>query len=155
MAKLTGKIAIVNVGGSTQTEMEELRYRVEDAIEATKSAMSDGVLPGGATMLIRACELDISKLYKDALKDTFKKLMNNAAESPDYRLEQVAHSKFGFGFNLREMTDKPIDLTKAGIWDATRAIVQTVENGTSAAGSLLTVGSIVDPIEQEEPHEAQ
>jgi chaperonin GroEL len=150
LSKLTGKIAIVNVGGSTQTEMEELRYRVEDAIEATKSAMSDGVLPGGATMFVQACELDISKLFKDALKDTFSKLMDNAAESADFRFSQVRKATFGYGFNLREMTDEPVDLTKAGIWDATRAIVQTVENATSAAGSLLTVGAICDPIEQKE-----
>lgn len=146
-AKLTGKIAIVNVGGSTPTEMEELRYRVEDSIEATKSAMVDGVLPGGATMLVKASELDISKMFKDALLDTFRKLMTNAAEPADYRLEQVRRAKHGFGFNLRDMTDEPIDLTKAGIWDATRAVVQTIENGTSAAGSLLTVGTIVDPVE--------
>lgn len=149
-AKLTGKIAIVNVGGSTQTEMEELRYRVEDAIEATKSAMADGVLPGGATMLIRATNLDISQLFKDALEDSFRKLMENAAERADYRLEQVQRSDPGFGFNLRDMTEEPIDLAQAGIWDATRAIVQTVENAASAAGSLLTVGAIVDPIEQDE-----
>lgn len=149
-AKLTGKIAIVNVGGSTPTEMEELGYRVEDSIEATKSAMVDGVLPGGATMLVRALDLDISKLFKDALKDTFRKLMDNAAEPADYRLEQVRRAKAGYGFNLRDMTDEPIDLTKAGIWDATRAVTQTIENATSAAGSLLTVGGFVDPIEREE-----
>jgi chaperonin GroEL len=153
-SKLTGKIAIVNVGGSTQTEMEELRYRVEDAIEASKSAMEDGVLPGGATMLVRAMDLDISNLYKDALRDTFSKLMNNAAEDPGYRLEQVKRAKSGWGFNLREMTDEPIDLAKAGIWDAARAIIQTVENATSAAGSLLTVGSIVDVIDQKEEQDA-
>lgn len=149
-AKLTGKIAIVNVGGSTQAEMEELRYRVEDAIEATKSAMSDGVLPGGATMLIRATQLDISQLFKDALKDTFRLLMNNAGEPADYRLEQVLNSKYGMGFNIREMTDKPIDLGKAGIYDASRSVVQTVENATSAAKTLLTIGGIVDPIEDQE-----
>lgn len=149
-AKLTGKIAIVNVGGSTQTEMEELRYRVEDAIEATKSAMEEGVLPGGATMLVAATKLDISRLFKNALEDTFRHLMNNAAEPADYRLEQVRHAEKGFGFNLRDMTDEPIDLSKSGIWDATRAVTQTVENATSAAGSLLTAGGIVDPIEQEE-----
>jgi chaperonin GroEL len=150
LAKLTGKIAIVNVGGSTPTEMEELRYRVEDAIEATKSAMADGVLPGGATMLVRASELDISKLFKDALLDSFRKLMTNAAEPADYRLEQVRRAPKGHGFNLREMTDEPIDLKAAGIFDATRSVIQTVENATSAAGSLLTVGAIVDPIEQDE-----
>jgi len=152
-AKLTGKIAIVNVGGSTPTEMEEIRYRVEDAIEATKSAMADGVLPGGATMLVRASQLDISKLYKDALLDSFRKLMTNAAEPADYRLEQVRRAEPGFGFNLREMTDEPVDLAKAGVWDAARSVIQTVENATSAAGSLLTVGTIVDPIDQEDSDE--
>lgn len=150
LAKLTGKIAIVNVGGSTPTEMEELRYRVEDAIEATKSAMSDGVLPGGATMLLRASQLDISDLYKNALKDTFRKLMNNAAEPADFLIEQILRSEPGFGFNLREMTKEPIDLRESGVFDATRAVVQTVENATSAAASLLTVGAIVDPIDQDE-----
>lgn len=150
LAKLTGKIAIVNVGGSTQTEMEELRYRVEDAIEATKSAMADGVLPGGGTMLVRAAELELSQLFKDALQDTFRHLMNNAAEPADYRLEQIKRSPHGFGFNLRAITDEPIDLRKAGIWDATRAVVQTIENAASAAGSLLTIGAIVDPIEDKE-----
>lgn len=148
-AKLTGKIAIVNVGGSTPTEMEELRYRVEDAIEATKSAMADGVLPGGATMLVRAAQLDISPVFKLALEDTFRKLMDNAAEDAGYRYKQVQKSEFGFGFNLRDMDDEPIDLREAGVWDATRAIVQTVENATSAAGSLLTAGTIVDVIEQD------
>lgn len=147
-AKLTGKIAIVNVGGSTMTEMEELRYRVEDSIEATKSAIADGVLPGGGTMLVRATQLDISPLFKTALTETFAKLMNNAAESADYRMAQILalKNKPTYGFNLRHMTDDPVDLTKEGIFDATRAVVQTVENAVSAAGSLLTVGSVVDPL---------
>lgn len=148
-SKLTGKIAIVNVGGSTPAGMEELRYRVEDAIEATKSALADGVLPGGATTLVHAGKLDISPLFKGALNDTFRKLMDNAAESADFKLQQVAHSEFGWGFNLRDMTDDPIDLTKAGIYDATRAVTQTIENAVSAAGDLLTVGAIVDPIDQD------
>jgi chaperonin GroEL len=153
-AKLTGKIAIVNVGGSTPAEMEELRYRVEDAIEATKSAMADGVLPGGATALVHAAELDISPIFKEALYDTFRKLMTNAAESADHRLEQVRESGFGFGFNLRKMTPKPIDLRKAGVWDATRAVIQTIENGTSAAGSLLKTSTIIDPIERNDESES-
>lgn len=149
-SKLTGKIAIVNVGGSTPTEMEELRYRVEDAIEATKSAMADGVLPGGGTMLVRASELDISPLFKSALLDSFNKLMSNAGESGEYRREQIRNSINGFGFNLREMTDEPVDLREVGIWDAARSVTQTVENAASAAGSLLTVGVIVDPIDQDD-----
>ena len=148
-SKFTGKIAIVNVGGATPTEMEELRYRVEDAIEATKSAMSDGVLTGGGTMLVRASELDISPVFKEALLDTFRKLMTNAGEPADYRLEQIRRAKAGWGFNLRNMSDNPVDLSKEGIYDATRAVVQTIENGASAAGSLLTVGTIIDPIDED------
>lgn len=153
-SKLTGKIAIVNVGASTPTEMEELRFRVEDAIEAGKSAMADGIVPGGATMLLHAAlvidydgseELLATDLFRTALTQTFKKLYDNAGEPSDYRLKQVQTAKFGYGFNLREMTEEPIDLAKAGIWDATRAVVQTIENATSAAGALLTVGALVIP----------
>lgn len=144
-SKLVGKIAIVNVGASTQTEMEELRFRVEDAIEATKSAMADGVVPGGGTVLVHACSNELSPLFKTALNETFKKLFDNAGESSDYRLKQVKASPFGYGFNLRDITEEPIDLTKAGIWDATRAVVQTIENAVSAAGALMTVGALVTP----------
>lgn len=161
-SKLVGKIAIVNVGGSTPTEMEELRFRVEDAIEAVKSAMADGVLPGGATMLVRASmEAGItpdvkvlangravvakaSPLFSDALESTFMKLFANAAESAEYRLTQVQKADRGYGFNLRDMTEEPIDLAEAGIWDATRAVVQTIENAVSAAGALLTADVVVE-----------
>lgn len=148
-SKLVGKIAIVNVGASTQTEMEELRFRVEDAIEATKSALADGVVPGAATLLIRAATIEISSLFAVALSDTFKKLFDNAGEEAGYRLKQVLLAKPGYGFNLRDMTEEPIDLAKAGIWDATRAVVQTVENAVSAAGALLTVGALVTPCDDE------
>ncbi len=173
-AKLVGKIAIVNVGGSTPTEMEELRYRIEDAIEAVKSAMQDGIVPGGATTLVRVAGHDqgddqvanditearrakaswrpggVSPLFVEALESTFRKLMENAGESPDYRLKQVQKAKLGYGFNLRDITDEPIDLAKAGIWDATRVVVQVIENAVSAAGALLTVGTIVTPVEKDE-----
>lgn len=189
--KLVGKIAIVNVGGSTPTEMEEIRFRVEDAIEAVKSAMQDGVLPGGATMLVKAATLanptyiakgkatasevaealkggngrvvlddpkdvqmvngtPISPLFVQALEATFMKLMDNAGESASYRLKQVQDAKFGHGFNLRDMTDEPVDLTKTGIWDATRAVVQTIENAASAAGAILTSNTIVEIVEPDE-----
>lgn len=144
--KLVGKIAIVNVGASTPTEMEELKFRVEDAIEATKSAMADGIVPGAGSTLIGASHVKgIDPLFVAALRETFNKLFSNAGENGDYRIKQISASEFGFGFNLREMTEEPIDLTKAGIFDATRAVIQTVENATSAAGALLTVGALVTP----------
>jgi chaperonin GroEL len=148
-SKLVGKVAIVNVGAATPTEMEELRFRVEDAIEAVKSAMQDGVVPGGATMLVHASHGDIGiGLFAYAMRETFKKLFANAGESSDYRIKQIDAAKLGYGFNLRDMTEEPIDLSKAGIWDAARAVVQTIENATSAAGALLTVGALVTPYDE-------
>lgn len=148
-SKLVGKIAIVNVGAATQTEMEELKFRVEDAIEATKSAMADGVVPGGGTTLVHASLIDNgASLFSYALRRTFNKLYENAGESAEYRIKQIDAAKFGFGFNLRDMTEEPIDLGKAGIWDATRAVVQTIENATSAAGALLTVGALITPLDE-------
>lgn len=150
-SKLTGKVAIVNVGGSTMVEMEELHYRVEDALGATRAAVTDGVVPGGATMLVRAAhELELSQLFKDALCATFLKLMVNAAERAEFRLEQVRRAPFGYGFNLRNISDDPIDLREEGVFDATKAITQVVENAASAAGSLLTANTSIDPVEHKE-----
>jgi chaperonin GroEL len=150
-SKLVGKIAIINVGGSTPTEMEELRFRVEDAIEATKSSMQDGIVPGGATILVRASTdiKDLSPLYTSALRATFMKLMDNAAEDASYRFKQIQKAEFGYGFNLRAMTEEPVSLAEEGIWDATRAVTQTIENSTSAAGALITVGALITPRDEE------
>lgn len=149
-SKLRGKIAIVNVGGATPTEMEELRFRVEDAIEATKSAMADGVVVGGGTLYVHASGLDISPLFSKALRETFNKLMDNAAQPADYRFEQIKKAKAGYGFNLRSITDAPVDLAEAGIWDATRAITQTVQNAVSSACALLTVDTIITPVDEKD-----
>lgn len=148
-SKLVGKIAIVNVGAATPTEMEELRFRVEDAIEATKSAMQDGVIPGGGVSIIHAAGTDIDGTYRDALLNTARKLYENAGEDASYRIKQIQTSEWGKGFDLRNITEQPISLAKVGIWDATRAVIQTVENATSAAGALLTVGALVTPRDEE------
>lgn len=154
-SKLVGKIAIVNVGSAISAEMEELRARVEDAIEAVKSAMVDGVLPGGGTVLVKACELDISQLFKDALKATFYDLFENAALPSQMCFEQIARAKFGNGFNLRNVTKEPIDLAEEGIWDATRSATQVVENAASAAGTLITINVVVTQVDDVEQVEDQ
>jgi chaperonin GroEL len=118
--------------------------------------MQDGVVPGGATLLVHAARLDISPLFATALESTFKKLFDNAAEPADYRLKQIQLAPdAGYGFNLRAMTDEPIDLAGAGIWDATRAVIQTIENAASAAGALLTVGALITPVEDESQENAK
>jgi chaperonin GroEL len=160
-AKLAGKISIIRVGAATEVEREELFFRVEDAVEACKSALSSGIVAGGATTLLFASDvseqLPNSKKYvcilepfvRDALQEPFRLLMSNAAEDGGYRLQQVLKAGYGQGFNLRKMTDEPVDLLKDGIVDATKVVTQVVKNAFSVAGALLTTGTLITEVEDE------
>lgn len=151
LAKLVGKVSIIKVGASTEVEREELFFRVEDAVEACKSALSSGVVAGGATTLLLASELELDPFVSKALKEPFKLLMNNAAEDGGYRLNQVINAGYGQGFNLRNMTDDTLDLLADGIVDATKVILQVVENAFSVAGALLTTGTVITEEVEDEP----
>lgn len=143
-SRLSGKIATLKVGAATQVEKEELRYRVDDAIQATRAARDGGIVPGGATTLLWASQIkELEPLVAEALKQVFKKLMENGGQSGDYRLMQALNSKWGWGFNLREMTETPVDLVKAGVIDPTKVMVQVVQNACSVAGNIITTGCIV------------
>lgn len=142
-AKLAGKVSIIKVGAATEVEREELFFRVEDAVEACKSALSSGIVAGGATTLLFSSKLKLEPYVQEALQQPFRLLMANSAEDGGYRLNQVLTTKYGNGFNLREMTHTPIDLLDAGIVDATKVVLQTVKNAFSVAGALLTTGTIV------------
>jgi chaperonin GroEL len=157
-AKLAGKVSIIKVGAATEVEREELFFRVEDAVEACKSALSSGIVAGGATTLLFASTLRkdtkkqesvLESFVKEALQQPFRLLMSNAAEDGGYRLNQVLEAGYGKGFNLRDMTSQPVDLLEAGIIDATKVVTQTVKNAFSVAGALLTTGSVVTEIDHE------
>jgi chaperonin GroEL len=157
-AKLAGKVSIIKVGASTEVEREELFFRVEDAVEACKSALSSGIVAGGATTLLFASTLRkndkaqtplLEKFVKEALQQPFRLLMGNAGEDGGYRLNQVLGAGYGKGFNLRDMTEEPIDLIDAGIVDATKVVLQTVKNAFSVAGALLTTGTIITELPDE------
>jgi chaperonin GroEL len=151
LAKLAGKVSIVKVGAATEVEREELFFRVEDAVEASKSALASGVVAGGATTLLFASQLDLPKFIQDALQEPFKLLMSNAAERGEYRLEQTLRAGYGQGFNLREMTNEPIDLIEGGIVDATKVVQQTVKNAFSVAGGLLSAGGSITEEDDDKP----
>ena len=153
LAKLAGKVSILKVGAATEVEREELFFRVEDAVEASKSALSSGVVAGGATTLLHASTLGLELFVSDALREPFKLLMTNAAEDGGYRLRQVLNAGYGKGFNLRAMTvgqDETVDLLKSGIVDPTKVILQVVKNAFSVAGALLTTGTVVTEEETDE-----
>lgn len=152
LAKLQGKIGRIRVGGATESEIKELKDRIEDAIHATRAAKDEGIVPGGASTLARidstflgsaqdlkaAGEEEGAKVVFEALKEPFKQLMTNAGEDGGYRLRQVQNSKQGYGFNVMNMTEEPIDLIKAGVLDPVKVLKSVVENACSAAGLAIT-----------------
>lgn len=163
-AKLAGKVSIIKVGATTEVEREELFFRVEDAVEACKSALSSGIVAGGATTLLFASKQTkfvgkrqdqaLEQFVTEALQEPFRLLMANAAEDGGYRLNQVLTAGYGQGFNLRDMTEEPVDLIEAGIVDATKVVMQTVKNAFSVAGALLTTGTVITEVEDEPTKQA-
>lgn len=170
LAKLAGKVSIIKVGAATEVEREELFFRVEDAVEACKSALSSGIVAGGATALLFASQYKgdestklqasfertpiLEKFVQEALQEPLRLLMSNAAEDSGYRLQQILKAGYGKGFDLRNMSDEPIDLLKAGIVDATKVVLQTVQNAFSVAGALLTTGTTVTEEESDDTPQA-
>lgn len=150
LAKLAGKVSIIKVGAATEVEREELFFRVEDAVEACKSALSSGVVAGGATTLLHASELEMPVYIREAIREPFKLLMEHSSQDAGYRMRQVLKAEYGQGFNLRNMTEETVDLYKEGVVDATKVVLQTVMNAFSVAGSLLTTGTTITDEEIEE-----
>jgi len=142
LAKLQGKIGLIKVGGATETEVKEMKFRVEDAVHATRAAKEDGVVPGGATALARISqfmdrETEGAKVVCESLLELFKQLMENAGEDGGYRLQQMLKSKDWYGFDVTNMTDEPIELTD--ILDPVTVIKSVVENACSFAGIAVTI----------------
>lgn len=150
LAKLAGKVSIIKVGAATEQEREELFFRVEDAVEASKSALSSGVVAGGATTLLHASEtLDLPSFIKNALREPFTLLMKNAGEKADLKLEQTLLAGYGKGFDLSNLTKEPVDLISNGVVDAAKVVDQTVQNAFSVAGGLLSAGGSITDVEDE------
>jgi chaperonin GroEL len=168
-AKLAGKVAIIRVGAVTEAAREELFYRVEDAVEACKSALSSGIVAGGATTLLFASQDQrmtpkeakeagysgggfgdgiiklptLEPFIKEALQAPIRLLFANAAEDGGYYLNKILEAGYGKGYNLREIGKEPEDLYKSGIVDPTKVVLQTVENAFENAGQLLTTGAVI------------
>lgn len=143
IAKLQGKIAIFRIGGATDTEKEEKEFRIEDAIQATKAARSEGIVAGGATTLLRLTEtVGVSDMFKKALIETFKKLVSNANLSGDVVVHDVLNSKYPMGVNLRK-DGTLVDLVKEGVLDPALTLQQIITNASSIAGNAITVECMI------------
>jgi len=139
IARLTGKIATILVGGATELEMKEAKLRVDDAVCAVQAALEDGVVPGGGVTLARIQDSYIA----EALKQPFIQLAENAGEDASELLYKVIAAPEWRGFNLREVSDEPIDMYTEGILDPAKVVKQTVINACSIAASLITTNAMV------------
>jgi len=164
LAKLVGGVAVIHVGAATETEMKEKKARVEDALNATRAAVEEGIVPGGGVALLRASkglekvklegeEQSGVSLVQRALEEPIRQIANNAGAEGSVVVEKVKDQKAGFGFNAE--TGKYEDLMKAGIIDPTKVTRFALQNASSVAALLLTTEAMIaeKPKEREEmPH---
>ena len=159
-AALSGKVAVIKVGGATETEIDEKKFRVDDAVAATKAALAEGIVAGGGVTLVNlAGNLKVSgadslsvgrQILKDALKQPFLQIMKNAGLNADALLAQVESSKPGFGVNVMKPEDGLIDMKKAGVIDPARVTKEAVQNAVSIASTAATMGALVVDIPEAE-----
>jgi len=152
LAKLIGGVAVINVGAATETEMKEKKARVEDALNATRAAVEEGIVPGGGVALLRCIDA-LSKLklegddqlglniVKRALEDPLRQIANNAGLEGSVVVEKVKVEKGAFGLNAE--TGEYEDLVKAGIIDPTKVVRFALQNAASVAALLLTTEAVV------------
>lgn len=155
-AALSGKVAVIKVGGATETEIDEKKFRVDDAVAATKAALSEGIVAGGGvTLLNLAAGLSDkeagSKIVKDALAMPFITIMENAGLNAQALLAEVSHAKPGFGVNVSKPDDGVIDLKKAGIIDPARVTREAVQNAISIAATTITMGALIVDVPEPTP----
>lgn len=142
LARLSGKMAIIRVGGAIEFEREETKLRVQDAVCAVQSAMKDGILPGGGSVLARVKGTD----FDDAFTQPFKALFDNAGLNPEAYLARLEGANVWYGFNLRNITDKPVDMLKEGIIDPSLVISEVVTNSIALVKGLITASAALpDP----------
>lgn len=139
ISRLKGKVGIVKVGAPTDSERDELRLRIDDAVCALQAARREGTVPGGGTTLARVTGTP----FDEALQMPFIELMRNAGEKAEFRLGKVLEKPVGFGYNLRAITDEPIDLRQAGVLDPALVIKEVVRNAASIATGLITTTVLI------------
>jgi len=160
-AALEGKVAVIKVGGATETEIEEKKYRVDDAVAAVKAALSEGIVPGGGVTLINlifaikpvegedTSVLAGQSLLFRALEQPFRILLTNAGMNPDEWLPLVRKAKPGFGVDVSNPTEL-VDLKSVGVIDPARVTKEAVMNAVSIAGTSMTMGALVVDIPENE-----
>lgn len=155
-AALSGKVAVIKVGGASETAIEEKKYRVDDAVAATKAALAEGIVTGGGVTLVNmANKLDVqdagAKIVREALKAPFVHIMENAGLNAQALLAEVESAKTGYGINVMKPEDGLVDLKKNGVIDPAKVTKEAVKNATSIAATAITMGALICEIPEEKP----
>lgn len=162
LAKLAGGVAVIRVGAATETEMKEAKLRMEDALNATRAAVEEGIIAGGGSAYIHAAK-DVANLAETLEGDekTGAKVVLKALESPLYHIasnaglegaviiNKVKEEKPGFGFDVYK--EEYVDMVKKGILDPSKVTRSALQNATSVASTLLTTESVVSTIKEDAP----
>ncbi len=160
MAKLSGGVAVIQVGAATETELKERKHRIEDALAATKAGVEEGMVPGGGAALIHVIkaiekiqaegdELTGINLVKKALEEPLRQIAYNAGAEGSVVVEKVKASEFGIGYNA--LTGEYEDMIKAGIIDPAKVTRSAVQNAASIAAMVLTTEAVVCELPKEDP----
>ncbi|MBI1757515.1 MAG: chaperonin GroEL [Fimbriimonas ginsengisoli] len=158
LAKLSGGVAVIKVGASTETELKEKKHRYEDALSATRAAVEEGIVAGGGVTLLRAAaalgklkfegdEQTGVTIVRRALEEPLRQIAINAGLEGSVLVDRVRQAKEGFG--LDALTGEIVDMVKAGIVDPAKVARSAVQNAASIAGLVLTTEALV--VEKPEP----
>lgn len=160
LAKLSGGVAVIQVGAATETELKEKKHRIEDALSATRAAVEEGIVAGGGTMLVDAISaLDNLELegelktgadiVRRALEAPVKQIANNAGLEGAVIVEKVKNSPVGVGFDV--MTEEYVDMIERGIIDPAKVTRSALQNAASIAAMILSTECLITDIPEEEP----
>ncbi len=160
LAKLSGGVAVIKVGAATETEMKERKLRIEDALNATKAAVEEGIVPGGGTILIQIAKaIENFKLegeeglgveiVKKALSAPLRQIVINAGIDAGVVIEKVKNSENGIGFDAAK--EEYVDMVKAGIIDPAKVTRSAIQNAVSVSSVLLTTEVAVGNEKEESP----
>ncbi|HEX4662316.1 MAG TPA: chaperonin GroEL [Candidatus Saccharimonadales bacterium] len=159
-AALSGKVAVIKVGGATETEIEEKKFRVDDAVAATKAALAEGIVAGGGVTLVNVAKTITATgsdsmaagrmILKEALTQPFRHLMSNAGLNADALLAQVQAAKDGQGIDVNHADKGLVDVKAKGVVDPARVTKEAVQNAVSIAATAMTMGALVVEIPEKE-----
>ena len=161
LAKLAGGVAVVKVGAATETEMKEKKHRVEDALQATRAALEEGIVPGGGVALLNAAtqgrqadklegdEKTGARIIIRALEEPLRQLAENAGLEGSVVVNEVRSAKAGFGLNVD--TGEVVDMVKVGIIDPAMVTRSALQNAASIGKNILTTEAVVAEAPEKHP----